>query len=103
MRLKVIQVFQKQFEATHMSSTKQPEILRKKVHIMNSKILLSVAAAALITLTGCGTSPTNAQVGTGVGAVAGGVLGNAVFGSTLGTVGGAAGGALIGNEVGKKQ
>ena len=86
-----------------MSNTKQPEILRKKVHIMNSKILLSVAAAALITLTGCGTSPTNAQVGTGVGAVAGGVLGNAVFGGTLGTVGGAAAGALIGNEVGKKQ
>ena len=103
LRLKVIQVLQKQFEVTHMSSTKQPEILRKKVHIMNSKILLSVAAAALITLTGCGTSPTNAQVGTGVGAVAGGVLGNAVFGGTLGTVGGAAAGALIGNEVGKKQ
>ena len=103
LRLKVIQVLQKQFEVTHMSSTKQPEILRNKVHIMNSKILLSVAAAALITLTGCGTSPTNAQVGTGVGAVAGGVLGNAVFGSTLGTVGGAAAGALIGNEVGKKQ
>ena len=86
-----------------MSNAKEPETLSKKVHTMNSKLLLSVAAATLITLTGCGTSPTNAQVGTGVGAVAGGVVGNAVFGGTLGTLGGAAAGALIGNEVGKKQ
>ena len=70
---------------------------------MNSKILISVAAAALLTLSGCGTSPTNAQIGTGVGAVAGGLVGNAVLGGTLGTVGGAAAGALIGNEVGKKK
>jgi osmotically inducible lipoprotein OsmB len=70
---------------------------------MNSKILISVAAAALLTLAGCSTSPTNGQIGTGVGAVAGGVVGNAVFGSTLGTVGGAAAGALIGNEVGKNK
>ena len=70
---------------------------------MNTKIFLSVAAAALITLTGCGTNPSNAQVGTAAGAVLGGVAGNAVFGGTLGTVGGAAAGAVIGNEVGKKR
>ena len=70
---------------------------------MNTKIFLSVAAATLIALTGCGTNPTNAQVGTAAGAVLGGVAGNAVFGGTLGTVGGAAAGAVIGNEVGKKR
>ena len=70
---------------------------------MNTKFLLSIAAASLIAVTGCASNPTNAQIGTGVGAVAGGVLGNAVFGSTLGTVGGAAAGAIIGNEVGKKK
>lgn len=69
---------------------------------MNTKILLSIAAASLITLTGCATSPSNAQIGTATGAVLGGVAGNAVFGGTLGTVGGAAAGAVIGNEVGKK-
>ena len=70
---------------------------------MNANILIPVAVAAMLTLAGCGTSPTNAQIGTGAGAVIGGVAGNAVFGSTLGTVGGAAAGALIGNEVGKKR
>jgi osmotically inducible lipoprotein OsmB len=70
---------------------------------MNKKILISVAAAALISMTGCASNPTNAQIGTGAGAVAGGLLGNAVLGGTLGTVGGAAAGALIGNELGKKR
>ena len=70
---------------------------------MNANVLISVAIAALMTLAGCGTSPTNAQIGTGAGAVIGGVAGNAVFGSTLGTVGGAAAGAVIGNEIGKKK
>ena len=70
---------------------------------MTTKILLSIAAASLIALTGCGTNPTNAQIGTATGAVLGGVAGNAVFGGTLGTVGGAAAGAVIGNEVGKKR
>ncbi len=78
-------------------------VIYQKVFTMMIKTLFSVAVAGLVTLSGCGTNPTNAQVGTGVGAVAGGVLGNAVFGSTLGTVGGAAAGALIGNEVGKKK
>jgi len=70
---------------------------------MSMKLLLSIAAAAVITLTGCATNPTNAQIGTGVGAVAGGVIGNAVLGGPVGTIGGAAAGALIGNEVGKKR
>ena len=70
---------------------------------MTTKLLLSIAAAAVITLTGCATNPTNAQIGTGVGAVAGGVIGNAVLGGPVGTIGGAAAGALIGNEVGKKR
>lgn len=87
-----------------MAASKSLELLAKVNKMMNTKLMMSaVAAAALIGLTGCGTSPTNAQIGTGVGAVAGGVVGNAVFGSTLGTVGGAAAGALIGNEVGKKR
>ncbi len=64
---------------------------------MNTKILMSVAAAALIALTGCSTNPSNAQIGTATGAVLGGVAGNAVFGGTLVPVGGAAAGALIGN------
>ena len=78
-------------------------VIFTKVLIMTTKLLLSIATASLIALTGCAANPTNAQIGTGVGAVAGGVVGNAVFGSTLGTVGGAAAGALIGNEVGKKK
>ena len=82
--------------------TSQPGF-NEKVTLMNTKILMSVVAAALIGLTGCGTNPTNAQIGTATGAVLGGVAGNAVFGSTLGTVGGAAAGAVIGNEVGKKR
>ncbi len=87
-----------------MSAVKEPETLNEKVNIMKSKILMTAAASVLaLSVVGCGTNPTNAQIGTGVGAVAGGVVGNAVFGSTLGTVGGAAAGALIGNEVGKKR
>ena len=70
---------------------------------MTQKILMSIAAVSLMALSGCGTSPTNAQIGTATGAVLGGVAGNAVFGGTLGTVGGAAAGAVIGNEVGKKR
>ena len=70
---------------------------------MTTKLLLSVAAASLIALTGCSTPPTNAQIGTGVGAVAGGVIGSAVLGGPVGTLGGAAAGALIGNEIGKKK
>jgi osmotically inducible lipoprotein OsmB len=83
---------------------KAPETLCKRQKIMTTKVLISVAAASLMALAGCGTSPTNAQIGTATGAVIGGVAGSAVSGgSTLGTVGGAAAGALIGNEVGKKN
>lgn len=85
-----------------MSTAKSLKLLAK-MNPMNTKILMSVAAASLIALTGCGTNPTNAQIGTATGAVVGVVVGNAVLGGTLGTVGGAAAGALIGNEVGKKQ
>ena len=72
---------------------------------MNSKLLMSAAASvvALSAMVGCGTSPTNAQIGTATGAVVGGVVGNAVLGGPVGTLGGAAAGALIGNEVGKKR
>ncbi|MHB1198382.1 MAG: glycine zipper 2TM domain-containing protein [Polaromonas sp.] len=73
---------------------------------MRTKLFISATAVSLIalaTLSGCGTNPTNAQIGTATGAVVGGVVGNAVIGGTLGTVGGAAAGALIGNEVGKRQ
>ena len=86
-----------------MSMTKSLKLLAK-ANTMNTKLLMSVAAASLIALTGCGINPTNAQIGTATGAVLGGVAGSAVTdGSTLGTVGGAAAGALIGNEVGKNQ
>lgn len=70
---------------------------------MRTTFLMTAAAASLIALSGCGTNPTNAQIGTATGAVLGGVAGNAVLGGTLGTVGGAAAGALIGNEVGKRK
>jgi osmotically inducible lipoprotein OsmB len=70
---------------------------------MNTKILMAAAAASLISLTACGTNPTNAQIGTATGAVIGGAAGNALGGGTLGTVGGAAAGAVIGNEVGKRR
>lgn len=72
---------------------------------MNSKLLMSAAASvvALSAMAGCGTNPTNAQIGTATGAVVGGVVGNAVLGGPVGTLGGAAAGALIGNEVGKKR
>ena len=70
---------------------------------MNSKLLLSTAAALVIVLSGCANGRlTNPQIGTAAGAVIGGVVGNAVLGGPLGTLGGAAGGALIGNELGKR-
>ena len=71
--------------------------------MMNTKILMATVAAALISLTGCSTNPTNAQIGTASGAVLGGAAGSVLGGGTLGTVGGAAAGALIGNELGKRQ
>lgn len=71
---------------------------------LNARLLMAAVAACVITLTGCATHPTNAQIGTAAGAVIGGVAGSAVTGgSTIGTVGGAAAGALIGNEIGKTR
>lgn len=72
---------------------------------MFTKILSSTAACVIVVLSlaGCGTNPTNAQIGTATGAVLGGVVGSAVLGGSLGTLGGAAAGAVIGNEVGKKR
>lgn len=70
---------------------------------MKTNFLIAGAAASLIALTGCSTSPTNQQIGTGAGAVLGGVAGHALFGGTAGAVGGAAAGALLGNEVGRRS
>ncbi|MCZ2496249.1 osmotically inducible lipoprotein OsmB [Xylophilus sp. Kf1] len=70
---------------------------------MKTNILLAVAAAAVVSLSGCAGGPTNQQLGVGGGAVLGGVAGNALFGGTAGAVGGAAAGALIGNEVVKRR
>ncbi len=67
---------------------------------MKTTILLSAAAAALISLSGCANDQ---QLGTGVGAVAGGAVGHALIGGAGGTIGGAAAGALIGNEVGRRS
>jgi osmotically inducible lipoprotein OsmB len=71
------------------------EIPMKRFTVTAASVVLAVSA-----LSACSSTPTNAQIGTGVGAVAGGVLGDAVFGSTLGTIGGAAAGAYFGNKVG---
>ena len=70
---------------------------------MKTKLLMAAVAATVITMTGCASNPTSAQIGTASGAVLGGVAGSALGGGTLGTVGGAAAGALIGNELGKRQ
>jgi osmotically inducible lipoprotein OsmB len=66
-------------------------------------LMIAAAAASLISLTACGTNPSNQQIGTATGAVLGGAAGSALGGGTLGTVGGAAAGAVIGNEVGKRR
>lgn len=70
---------------------------------MKTRFLMAAAAATLMTLAGCSSNPTNAQIGTATGAVIGGAAGSALGGGTLGTVGGAAAGAVIGNEIGKRQ
>jgi osmotically inducible lipoprotein OsmB len=80
-----------------------PVWLFSKGKVMNTKILMSIAAAAVIALSGCASHPTTAQIGTATGAVLGGVAGDALFGNTLGTVGGAAAGAVLGNELGKRR
>lgn len=86
-----------------ISNLTRPAWTFTKVNMMSTKLWMAVAAASLIALTGCGTNPTKAQIGTATGAVIGGAAGSALGGGTLGTVGGAAAGALIGHEIGKTQ
>jgi osmotically inducible lipoprotein OsmB len=64
---------------------------------MTTKLFAALAAASMITLTGCG-SMDRQTAGTVGGAAVGGVVGNAVGGGPLGTLGGAAAGAYIGNR-----
>lgn len=69
---------------------------------MNTKFLAAIAAASVLTLSGCADMGVDRQTaGTVGGAVLGGVVGNAVGGGTLGTLGGAAVGGVIGNQVTK--
>ena len=68
---------------------------------MKTKIFAALAAATLMTLTGCGSIDRN-TAGTVGGAVAGGALGSAIGGGTLGTLGGAAVGGYLGHEATKK-
>ena len=71
---------------------------------MKRLIAITLASAALATLTACESVPVSKQTqGAAIGAAAGGLAGNAVFGGTLGTVGGAVAGGLVGSEVGKRQ
>ena len=64
--------------------------------------LLSVAAAATLTLTGCAGMSAR-ETSTVVGATAGAVVGGVVTGTTTGAAVGAAAGAVVGNEVAKKR
>ena len=64
--------------------------------------LLSVAAAAMLTLTGCAGMSAR-ETSTVVGATAGAVVGGVVTGTTAGAAVGAAAGGVIGNEVSKKR
>ena len=64
---------------------------------MKTKLLAAIAAATVLTLTGCG-SMDRQTAGTIGGAAAGGYIGNQVFGGPLGTLGGAAAGGYLGNK-----
>jgi osmotically inducible lipoprotein OsmB len=64
---------------------------------MKTKLLAAIAAATMMTLTGCG-SMDRQTAGTIGGAAVGGAVGNSVFGGTLGTLGGAAAGGYIGHK-----
>ena len=69
---------------------------------MNTKMIASVAAAAVLGLAGCADMGIDRNTaGTVGGAVLGGVVGNAVGGGAIGTIGGAAVGGVIGNQVTK--
>ncbi len=64
---------------------------------MKSRLMVAVAAAAMLTLGGCANMDRQ-TAGTIGGAAVGGVVGNSVFGGPLGTLGGAAAGGYIGNK-----
>ncbi len=65
-------------------------------------LTLTVAATALVALTGC-AGMTSQEKGIATGAVVGGVVGNVLCGGVLCTGAGAAVGGVIGNEVSKKK
>jgi osmotically inducible lipoprotein OsmB len=68
---------------------------------MMKVLAVSLALAASVGITGCGSTAEN--VGTAGGAVVGGVVGSELTGgSTLGTIGGAAAGGVIGHELGER-
>ena len=62
----------------------------------------AVAAAVVITLSGCG-GMSRQDEGTLIGAGVGGVAGNIIGGGVLGTAAGAAVGGVIGHEVTKPR
>ena len=64
---------------------------------MKTQLIAAVAAATLLSLTGCANMDRQ-TAGTIGGAAVGGVLGNATIGGPLGTLGGAAAGGYIGNR-----
>ncbi len=68
--------------------------------LIRSKLTLSIAATALVVLTGC-AGMTTQEKGTVTGAVIGGVAGNVLCGGVLCTGAGAAVGGVIGHEVTK--
>lgn len=72
---------------------------------MKRLLMITLAAGAFVTVTGCDSIPLSKQTqGAAIGAVGGAVAGSAVSGgSTLGTVGGAVAGGVVGSEVGKRQ
>jgi osmotically inducible lipoprotein OsmB len=73
------------------------------INTLQKYALSAVAAAMLLSLSGCSgmsTQDKNTAIGAGVGAVGGAVL---TGGGVLGTVGGAAVGGVIGHEVSKDE
>jgi osmotically inducible lipoprotein OsmB len=70
---------------------------------LDSRLGAALIAGAWLTLAGCSTPPTNAQVGATAGAVIGGGVGSALTGgSTAGTVAGGGAGAAVGHEIGRR-
>ena len=65
---------------------------------MYKKLLLAVAAASMLAMSGCSSDPT---LNTAGGAVIGAVAGGAIAG-TPGAIGGAIAGGVIGHETTKR-